>query len=75
MDNLLHDQMLESPAERQARLVWEDEMIDEENRRYAPLAMMLRARTLVDIDCWTEAKGQPIKPGQVVQALRAKLAE
>jgi 2-oxoglutarate/2-oxoacid ferredoxin oxidoreductase subunit alpha len=53
----------------------EDEMIDQENRRYAPLAMMLRARTLVDIDCWTEAKGQPIKPGQVVQALRAKLAE
>ena len=29
MDNLLHDQMLESPAERQARLVWEDEMIDQ----------------------------------------------
>jgi 2-oxoglutarate ferredoxin oxidoreductase subunit alpha len=53
----------------------EDEMIDEENRRYAPLAMMLRARTLVDVECWTEAKGQPIKPGQVVQALRAKLAE
>jgi len=53
----------------------EDEVIDEENRRYAPLAMMLRARTLVDVDCWTEAKGQPIKPGQVVVALRAKLAE
>jgi 2-oxoglutarate ferredoxin oxidoreductase subunit alpha len=53
----------------------EDEMIDEENRRYAPLAMMLRARTLIDVDCWTEAKGQPIKPGQVVKALRAKLAE
>ena len=33
----------------------EDELIDEENRRYAPLAMMLRARTLVDVDCWTEA--------------------
>jgi 2-oxoglutarate ferredoxin oxidoreductase subunit alpha len=53
----------------------EDEVIDEENRRYAPLAMMLRARTLVDVDCWTEAKGQPIKPGQVAAALRAKLAE
>jgi 2-oxoglutarate ferredoxin oxidoreductase subunit alpha len=53
----------------------EDEVIDEENRRYAPLAMMLRARTLVDVDCWTEAKGQPIKPGQVVKALRDKLAE
>src|SRR5512139_1407376 len=53
----------------------EDEMIDEENRRYAPLAMMLRARTLVDVDCWTEAKGQPIKPGMVVKALRAMLAK
>ena len=53
----------------------EDEVIDEENRRYAPLAMMLRARTLGDVDCWTEAKGQPIKPGQVVAALRAKLNE
>jgi 2-oxoglutarate/2-oxoacid ferredoxin oxidoreductase subunit alpha len=52
-----------------------DELIDEENRRYAPLAMMLRARTLVDVDCWTEARGQPIKPGSVVRAIRAKLAE
>lgn len=53
----------------------EDELIDEENRRYAPLAMMLRSRTLVDVDCWTEARGQPIKPGNVVQAIRAKLSE
>jgi len=53
----------------------EDELIDEENRRYAPLAMMLRSRTLVDVDCWTEARGQPIKPGMVVDAIRAKLAE
>jgi len=51
----------------------EDELIDEENRRYAPLAMMLRARTLVDVDCWTEARGQPIKPGNVVRAIRARL--
>jgi 2-oxoglutarate ferredoxin oxidoreductase subunit alpha len=53
----------------------EDELIDEENRRYAPLAMMLRSRTLVDVDCWTEARGQPIKPGLVVNAIRAKLSE
>jgi 2-oxoglutarate ferredoxin oxidoreductase subunit alpha len=53
----------------------EDVVVDEENRRYAPLAMMLRARTLVDVDCWTEAKGQPIKPGQIAQAIRAKLAD
>ena len=51
----------------------EDELIDEENRRYAPLAMMLRSRYLVDVDCWSEARGQPIKPGQVCDALRAKL--
>lgn len=53
----------------------EDEIVDQDNRRYAPLAMMLRARTLVDVDCWTEARGQPIKPGNVVKAIRAKLAE
>jgi 2-oxoglutarate ferredoxin oxidoreductase subunit alpha len=51
----------------------EDEVIDAENRRYAPLAMMLRARTLVDVDCWTEARGQPIKPANVVKAIRARL--
>jgi 2-oxoglutarate ferredoxin oxidoreductase subunit alpha len=53
----------------------ENEIVDQENRRYAPLAMMLRARTLVDVDCWTEARGQPIKPGNVVKAIRAKLAD
>jgi 2-oxoglutarate ferredoxin oxidoreductase subunit alpha len=37
--------------------------------------MMLRARTLIDVDCWTEARGQPIKPGNVVAAIRAKLNE
>jgi 2-oxoglutarate/2-oxoacid ferredoxin oxidoreductase subunit alpha len=53
----------------------EDEMIDAENRRYTPLAMMLRARYLVDVDCWSEARGAPIKPSTVVKTLRAKLAE
>ncbi len=51
----------------------EDELIDEDNRRYSALAMMLRSRYLVDIDCWSEARGQPIKPGDVVRAMRAKL--
>ena len=53
----------------------DDEIVDEENRRYAALAMMLRARYLVDVDCWSEARGQPIKPGDVVKAMKAKLAE
>jgi 2-oxoglutarate ferredoxin oxidoreductase subunit alpha len=53
----------------------EDEVVDEENRRYSALAMMLRARYLVDVDCWSEARGQPIKPGDVVKAMQAQLEE
>ncbi len=53
----------------------EDRLIDADNRRYSALAMMLRARYLVDVDCWSEARGQPIKPANVVAALRAKLNE
>ena len=41
----------------------DDAMIDADNRRYSALAMLLRARTLIDVDCWSEVKGQPIKPG------------
>jgi 2-oxoglutarate ferredoxin oxidoreductase subunit alpha len=51
----------------------DDELVDADNRRYSPLAMMLRSRYLVDVDCWTQARGQPIKPSTVVATLRAKL--
>jgi 2-oxoglutarate ferredoxin oxidoreductase subunit alpha len=51
----------------------EDELIDEDNRRYSALAMMLRARFLVDIDCWSEARGQPIKPGDIVRVAKDAL--
>ena len=51
----------------------EDQLIDEDNRRYSALAMMLRSRFLVDIDCWSEARGQPIKPGDICRVARAKL--
>jgi 2-oxoglutarate ferredoxin oxidoreductase subunit alpha len=50
-----------------------DELIDEDNRRYSALAMMLRSRFLVDIDCWSEARGQPIKPGDICRVARTKL--
>ena len=50
-----------------------DELIDEDNRRYSALAMMLRSRFLVDVDCWSEARGQPIKPGDICRAAREKL--
>jgi 2-oxoglutarate ferredoxin oxidoreductase subunit alpha len=52
-----------------------DEIIDADNRRYSALSMMLRARYLVDIDCWTEVRGRPIKPGIVADVLRAKLKQ
>jgi 2-oxoglutarate ferredoxin oxidoreductase subunit alpha len=52
----------------------EDELIDADNRRYSALAMMLRSRFLVDVDCWTQSRGQPIKPSSVVQVLRDQLA-
>jgi 2-oxoglutarate ferredoxin oxidoreductase subunit alpha len=53
----------------------QDELIDEDNRRYAALAMMLRARFLVDVDCWSEVRGRPIKPSTIRDAIRAKLAQ
>ena len=52
----------------------EDELIDADNRRYSALAMMLRARFLVDIDCWSEARGRPIKPGDICRAARRALS-
>ncbi len=51
----------------------EDAIIDQDNRRYSALALLLRARTLVDVDCWSEVKGQPIKPASIRRALLDKL--
>ena len=51
----------------------EDELVDEDNRRYSALAMILRSRFLVDIDCWSQARGEPIKPGKILEVIRAKL--
>ena len=51
----------------------EDQLIDETNRRYSALAMLLRARYLVDVDCWSEVRGQPIKPATIREVLRRKM--
>jgi 2-oxoglutarate ferredoxin oxidoreductase subunit alpha len=50
-----------------------DEIIDADNRRYSAVAMLLRARYLVDIDCWSDVRGQPIKPGTIRKVLLGKL--
>lgn len=51
----------------------QDALVDEDNRRYSALALLLRARTLVDVDCYSEVKGQPIKPGTIRRVLLGKL--
>jgi 2-oxoglutarate ferredoxin oxidoreductase subunit alpha len=50
-----------------------DELIDEHNRRYSGLALLLRSRYLIDVDCWSEPRGQSIKPGTIVEVARRKL--
>jgi 2-oxoglutarate ferredoxin oxidoreductase subunit alpha len=50
-----------------------DPYITEENRRRGQLAMLLRASTLVDVDCWTRVPGEPLRPGAIVNAIRARL--
>ena len=52
----------------------DDALIDDGNRRYSALAMLLRSRTLIDVDCWCEVKGQPIKPSLIRAAILRKLA-
>jgi 2-oxoglutarate ferredoxin oxidoreductase subunit alpha len=48
-------------------------IIDETNRRYSAVAMLLRSRYLVDVDCWSEVRGQPIKPGTIRRVILDKL--
>jgi 2-oxoglutarate ferredoxin oxidoreductase subunit alpha len=56
---------------------WSDdphhELINDGNRRYSALATLLRARYLVNVDCWSEVRGRPIKPGSVCEAIRARM--
>jgi 2-oxoglutarate/2-oxoacid ferredoxin oxidoreductase subunit alpha len=47
--------------------------VTEESRRYSQLSRLLRAQTLVDIDCWSRVPGGPIAPGVIEQELRRRL--
>jgi 2-oxoglutarate ferredoxin oxidoreductase subunit alpha len=51
----------------------DDLIIDENNRRYSSLAILLRSRFLVDIDCWSDVRGQPIKPSTIRRVAMNKL--
>jgi 2-oxoglutarate ferredoxin oxidoreductase subunit alpha len=50
-----------------------DPEINSDNRRYAQLAWILRAETLVDIDCFSNVEGQPLRPGKIVNRLKLEL--
>jgi len=47
--------------------------ITDENRRRGQLAWLLRASTLVDVDCWTRIPGEPLRPGAIHEAILAHL--
>ncbi len=47
-----------------------DPFITDENRRRGQLSWLLRAQTLVDVDCWTRVPGQPLRPMNILQAIR-----
>ena len=51
----------------------DDELVTANNRRYSNLAWLLRARYLVDVDCWSEVKGHPLKPATVERVIRERV--
>jgi 2-oxoglutarate/2-oxoacid ferredoxin oxidoreductase subunit alpha len=50
-----------------------DPYITDENRRLGQLAWLLRAQTLVDVDCWTRVLGEPMRPGAILRAIRSRM--
>jgi 2-oxoglutarate ferredoxin oxidoreductase subunit alpha len=49
-------------------------LINDENRRRAQLANILRMQTLVDVDCWSVVYGHPLQPGELVEVIDQRLA-
>jgi 2-oxoglutarate ferredoxin oxidoreductase subunit alpha len=50
-------------------------LINAENRRYSQLALVLRAHTLMDIDCWSKVPGHPLQPGTIGKVIEANLSD
>ena len=50
-------------------------LITDENRRFSQLALVLRAHTLMDIDCWSMVPGHPLQPGTIHKVIDSRLAE
>ena len=50
-----------------------DPFINEYNRRRGQLSFLLRSATLVDVDCWTRVLGEPLRPSQILQAIKENM--
>jgi len=51
----------------------DDPEVPPQHRRYSQLAHELRAKTLVDVDCWSRVPGSPIPPADIEKELRKRL--
>ena len=52
-----------------------DPHITEENRRLGQLCWLLRAHTLIEVDCWTRVPGQPLRPGKILDVIHSRLSK
>ncbi|MGA1205015.1 MAG: 2-oxoacid:acceptor oxidoreductase subunit alpha [Opitutales bacterium] len=52
---------------------WDDPLITAENRRYGQLAWLLRANTLLDIDCYAKVPGRPLMPVEIFGEIERQL--
>ena len=51
----------------------DDPLVERCDRRYSQLARILRATTLVDVDCWSRVAGVPLSPGTIEDVIRREL--
>ena len=50
-----------------------DPYVTEENRRRGQMSILLRNATLVDVDCWGRAPGEPLRPMSILEAIRGRM--
>jgi 2-oxoglutarate ferredoxin oxidoreductase subunit alpha len=53
----------------------DDPFITDQNRRRGQLSWLLRASTLVDIDCWTRVRGEPLRPAKILGAIKENIPQ
>ena len=52
---------------------WDAPLVNEDNRRYGQLAWLLRASTLLDIDCFASVPGRPYMPVEILEHVKSVL--